>query len=84
MTGDKGGERFPVHLKDSDDPDDGSQTDIPVILTDDWQTYDVDLTSFETADLGKLYIVAGFLFYQQPEPVSFPIRNVSYLRPGDA
>jgi hypothetical protein len=83
MKGDEGGERFSVHLKDSDDPDDGTQTDIPVMLTDDWQNYDFDLTSFETADLSKLYIVAGFLFYQQPEPVSFSVRNVTYLKPDD-
>ena len=83
MKGDKGGERFSVHLKDRDDPDDGTQTDIPVILTDDWQNYDFDLASFETADLSKLYIVAGFLFYQQPEAVSFSVRNITYLGPGD-
>jgi len=83
MKGDKGGERFSVHLKDRDDPDDGTQTDIPVILTDDWQNYDFDLASFETADLSRLYLVAGFLFYQQPEAVSFSVRNITYLGPGD-
>jgi hypothetical protein len=66
MKGDKGGEQFSVHLKDSEDPDDGSQTDIPVTLTGEWQTYDFDLASFETADLIQLYSVTGFLFYQQP------------------
>ena len=83
MKGEQGGEQFSVHLKDSDDPDDGTQTDIPVTLTDEWQTYDFDLSAFETADLGKLYVVAGFLFYQQPEPASFSVRNITYLKPGD-
>jgi hypothetical protein len=83
MKGDKGGETFSVHLKDSEDPDDGSQTDIPVTLTDEWQTYDFDLAAFDTADLSKLYVVTGFLFYQQPEPVSFAVRNITYLKPGD-
>lgn len=83
MKGDAGGERFSVHLKDSEDPDDGSQTDIPVTLTGEWQTYDFDLALFETADLQKLYIVVGFLFYQQPEPVRFSVRNITYLKPGD-
>ena len=83
MKGDIGGERFSVHVKDRDDPDDGTQTDIPVILTDAWQTYDFDLASFETADLGKLYVVAGILFYQQPKAVSFSVRNITYLGPGD-
>ena len=83
MKGEQGGEQFSVHLKDSDDPDDGTQTDIPVTLTDEWQTYDFDLSAFETADLGKLYVVAGFLFYQQPGPASFSVRNITYLKPGD-
>ena len=45
--------------------------------------YDFDLASFETADLSRLYLVAGFLFYQQPEAVSFSVRNITYLGPGD-
>lgn len=84
MKGAEGGEQFSVHLKDSEDPDDGSQTDIPVTLTDEWQTYDFDLASFETANLSRLYIVAGFLFFQQPEPVRFSVRNITYLKPGDS
>lgn len=84
MKGDKGGETFSVHLKDNEDPDDGTQTDIPVTLTKEWQTYDFDLSAFETADLSKLFIVTGFLFYQQPEPASFSVRNVTFLKPGDS
>lgn len=83
VKGDEGGEAFSVHLKDSEDPDDGTQTDIPVTLTDEWQTYDFDLSAFETADLSKLYVVTGFLFYQQPEPASFSVRNITFLTPGD-
>ena len=83
MKGDQGGETFSVHLKDSEDPDDGSQTDIPVTLTDEWENYEFDLSAFDTADLSKLYIVTGFLFYQQPEPASFSVRNITFLKPGD-
>lgn len=83
MKGDKGGETFSVHLKDSEDPDDGSQTDIPVTLTDEWENHEFDLSAFENADLSKLYIVTGFLFYQQPEPASFSVRNITFLKPGD-
>ena len=83
MKGEKGGEEFSVHLKDSEDPDDGTQTDIPVTLTDDWQTYDFELSEFETADLTRLYVVTGFLFYLQPEPASFSVRNITFLKPGE-
>ena len=83
MKGAKGGEQFSIHLKDSSDADDGTQTNIPVTLTEEWQTYDFDLASFENADLSKLYIVTGFLFIDQPEPVSFSVRNVTFLQRGD-
>jgi hypothetical protein len=84
MKGEHGGETFWIHLKDTGDPDDGTQSNIPVTLTDEWQTYDFDLASFETANLSKLFIVTGFLFEQQPEPVKFSVRNITFLRPGDS
>jgi hypothetical protein len=83
MKGARGGEQFSIHLKDSSDADDGTQTNIPVTLTEDWQTYDFDLASFESADLSRLFIVTGFLFIDQPEPLSFSVRNVTFLKPGD-
>ena len=58
-------------------------TDIPVTLTDDWQAYDFDLGSFQSADPSRLHVVAGFLFHQQPEPVRFSVRDVTYLKPGE-
>ena len=83
MRGSRGGEQFFVNLKDRDDPDDGTQTNIAVTLSDEWQTYDFDLESFENADLTKLYNVAAFLFLDQQEPLSFSVRNITYLRPGE-
>jgi hypothetical protein len=83
MKGAKGGEQFSIHLKDASDADDGTQTNIPVTLTGDWQTCDFDLASFESADLSRLFIVTGFLFIDQPEPLSFSVRNVTFLKPGD-
>ena len=83
MRGSRGGEQFFVNLKDRDDPDDGTQTNIAVTLSDEWQTYDFDLESFENADLTKLYNVAAFLFLDQQDPLSFSVRNITYLRPGE-
>ncbi len=80
MKGAGGGEQFFLHIKDRDDPDDGTQTNLPVTLTDEWQVYEFDLASFENADLAKLYIVAGFLFLDQRDPVSFSVRNITYLQ----
>ena len=78
MKGHQGGERFYLHIKDRHDPDDGSQTNIPVRLTDVWQTYEFELAEFESADLESLYVVAGFLFLEEREPVSFSVRNIVY------
>ena len=77
MKGDSGGEAVQVHIKDKDDPDDGSQTNVELVLTDEWQVYEIDLDRFETADLAKLTIVLGFAFFGEPQ--SFSIRNARYL-----
>ena len=79
LKGEAGGERVLVHMKDKDDPDDGSQTDLELVLSDQWQTYDIDLARFETAELGSLYIPLGFLFIDQYEPVAFRIRNARFI-----
>ncbi len=79
LKGEAGGERVLVHMKDKDDPDDGSQTDLELLLSDQWQTYDIDLARFETAELGSLYIPLGFLFIDQYEPVAFRIRNARFI-----
>jgi hypothetical protein len=77
LKGDRGGEKLLVHIKDKDDPDDGSQTSIALRLTDQWQTYEVDLASLVTADLGNLHVVLGFTFGQDAQ--SFSMRTVRYL-----
>jgi hypothetical protein len=77
MKGDVGGEAVKVHVKDRDDPDDGTQTNVELILTDDWQVYEIDLDRFATAELGTLTVVLGFVFAQEPQ--SFSIRNARYL-----
>lgn len=78
LKGSLGGERLLLHMKDKDDLDDGSQTNIELILTDQWTTYDIDLVRFENADLNTLSIVTGFLLLQQFEPISFLVRNVRF------
>ncbi len=67
-----------VNLKDKDDPDDGSQTTVELVLTDDWQVYEIDLDRFETADQSALHVVLGFVFFEKPQ--SFSIRNARYLK----
>lgn len=76
LKGDTGGETISVHMKDRDDPDDGTQNDIELKLTDQWKTYEIDLADFETADLKKLHVALGFLFHKEPQ--SFSVRTIRF------
>lgn len=73
-----GGEVLLLNMKDKDDPDDGSQSNIEVVLGDEWQTFEFDLAEFDNADLTSLNLVMSFLFIGQEEPVSFAIRTARF------
>lgn len=77
LKGDLGGETVLVNIKDVEDPDDGSQTNIELQLTDQWKTYEIDLEDFKNADLSMLYVPLAFLFFDKPQ--SFSVRTVRYL-----
>ena len=66
-------------LKDAEDPNDGNQVNVRLDLSDDWVTYEYDLSLFSDADLGKLNVVSGFLMHEAP--CSFSIRDVTFLEP---
>jgi hypothetical protein len=53
---------------------------VPLTLTPDWQIYTVELDRFIEADLTRLNVVAGFLV-ESPQPCSFSIRDIRYLKP---
>jgi hypothetical protein len=76
LKGDAGGETIDVNLKDRDDPDDGTQTNIELQLTDQWKRYEINLADFKTADLKKLHVVPAFLF--DTEPQSFSVRTIRF------
>lgn len=66
-------------LKDAEDPDDGSQANVKLELSDDWATYEYPLSAFANADLAQLNVVAGFLVFESA--CSFSIRDVTFLEP---
>jgi hypothetical protein len=78
IKGDEGGETLLLNIEDKNDEKDGSSTRIEIQLTDHWQTYEIKLADFETADLSKLTNVLGFVFVQ-PQPLSFSVKTVKYL-----
>ena len=78
IKGDRGGERIFVNLEDNEDPLDGSSTRYELRLTDQWQTYEIDLAEFVTADLNNLRIPLGFVF-PDDEALSFKVKTARYL-----
>ncbi|MGJ8678993.1 DUF6090 family protein [Paraglaciecola sp.] len=79
LKGDVGGETLLIHIEDSEDERDGSATKVEIQLTNEWQTYEIKLSDFKTADLSKLTNVLGFVF-KQPQPLSFSVKSAKYLK----
>ena len=74
-------EEMVVVLKDTTDADDGSQATVAPELSDEWQTFEYDLSDFSDADLSHLNVITGFAFMDKPCALS--IRDVEFLRPGE-
>ena len=62
----------------AEDKDDGSETRVPLTISDEWQTYEIPLSEFKTADLKQLYMVVGFVFLENAQTLS--VRNVEYVK----
>lgn len=71
------GDTIYIVIKDDTDPDDGSQTQVPITLTNDWKTHSIDLKEFETANLKNLFLVCGFIFFNQE--LEFQLKSIEYL-----
>ena len=78
LKGDAGGEKILVNLEDRDDPADGLSTRYELQLADQWQTYEIDLAAFETADLSILSVPLGFVFIDRP--VAFSVRSAKFVK----
>ena len=78
LRGDAGGEKIVINMEDRDDPADGTSTRYEIELSDDWQTFKIDLSEFETANLEILSVPVGFVFFE--EPVSFSVRTARFIR----
>jgi len=62
IRGAKGGEEFYLVMKDKYDPPDGSESRVSITLSDQWETFEVDLDQFQTADKKIINIPLGFVF----------------------
>ena len=78
LKGDQGGEKILLNMEDKEDPQDGTTTRYELEITDQWQTYNIDLAEFKTADLSKLSTVMGFIFLHD-QAQSFSVRTIRFL-----
>lgn len=80
MKGEQGGELVSIGLKDSLDPDNGSEAKIRQELTSNYQTYSFPLSAFYTANLEDLYIVTEFVFEAGSPSQKICWKNIEFRR----
>ena len=78
LKGENGGEVIRVHVKDVDYPNDTSPISVELTLTDEWQTWEIDVAEFAPNDFSRLHVPLGLLIFPAEEPLSFSIRNARY------
>lgn len=76
MKGDAGS-LVDVGIKDSTQPDDGTEARVTLQLSSDWRTYYVPLTKFVGVDLTRVYVVTEFVF-NGTQARSAQVRNITY------
>ncbi len=62
MKGAVGGETFALMMKDKYDLPDGKESRVDITLTNTWETYEVPIDRFETADKKIIETPLGFVF----------------------
>jgi hypothetical protein len=78
LKGDRGGEVIKVHVKDVDYPNDIAPVSVDLVLSDDWQTWEIDLARFAPNDRSRLIQPLGFLIAPAQDPLGFSVRNARY------
>jgi hypothetical protein len=78
LRGQDGGESIAIGLKDSNQPDTGTETKKVVALTTSWQTLSFPLSDFKPADLTRLYLVFEIVFSGTPGQTVY-FRDIRYV-----
>ena len=76
LSGDPG-TTVSVGIKDANQPDDGSETIIPLQVAGDWRTYSIPLARFSGANLTKIYVVTEFVF-NGTQGQTLRVRNIGF------
>ena len=78
LKGEIGGEQIWLAIKDDTDPDDGSETQVPVTLQPDWTSYEFPLDTFSNAALENIFV--PMMFISRGDAQTFSIREVEFLK----
>ena len=78
LKGEQGNETVGIHVKDADYPDDREPISVELLLSNEWQSYEISLDEFAPNDLSRLHVVLGFLIYPADDPLVFSVRNARY------
>lgn len=76
MSGDAGS-TVAIGIKDATQPDDGSETTIPVRISGDWEVYTIPLAKFTKANPGKIYVLTEFVF-AGAQAQTLRVRNIEF------
>jgi exo-beta-1,3-glucanase (GH17 family) len=67
-----------IGMKDQDDPDDGSETLIPVVVNSTTPLYHIALAEFESADLSAIYLPFELVYFGD-EALTILIDSIHFL-----
>ena len=71
------GKTIELGIKDKNQPDDGTETKVKVLLTTNWRTYTIPLSRFTRANLAQVYVVTEFV-YADSAPITAWVRGIHY------
>jgi hypothetical protein len=74
----EGGEKIAVSLKEKLNPTDGSETKVPLTLTNAWEDYEIPLSRFAPIQLEKIFMVASIIVEHQA--CAIEIESIEYLK----
>ncbi len=89
MKGLAGNECVQIGIKDSDDPDNGSEPKTDVLLTPEWKTYSFEINeafgkrppNLSRLDKTRIYVLTEFVFpCQSNEAQTIFVRSIKYSR----
>jgi len=80
LKGEVGGESVLIAFLDTDDFADGSEIRVPLVLTDQWRTYEIGLDQFPKTNFKSLIESPVIVLLRESENLSFSINNIEFKK----